>query len=1085
MLRRADADPRLSFWLTWYGVDFAEEMSAFSAELLARQAAFVAACMRHLKAAHLADSKDSPFHVAVVAYSMGGAVARAALEQLQQDPGFDPATIMLLVTLGAPNRHFPSFMPPTAFHAALARQSLAPSMTQLKPDSAKAANQPHSLSSPDISGTVKHATAAIEGQPQAPGTSSASGAADPGMPTLAVTAGPADTMVSELASRAPFGLALAGPPAQGWVQVSMQDMPGVWTSSSHKGIVSCNQLVRQLVPLLADVAVVSLQADQSSCNGGNSSCGSSGSRTEGMHRPPSTSWLNSRTHIANLLRSRMTSSLGPVIAPFVTGVQSREARAKTFATSSNSASGPGLAQQSAASCPGSTLSDSLPNMMVEDVPLAPQEGLSWVHRQVEPGQSVALAWEPTSLQRRGGAGLLLLVSQAKPCKHFSLQATLTGSAEGPAQQGMSSSSSDNSGWTGHGRQPAFGSKQSRIVELAGTAQPLPSLVPGVAQLAGGPGRARPWYKITAGIDWLGNASWLAYVPFDTQLSKLELRLTAPPAHTVTLLAQHLLASCGPSHLPSPRRSPALIPANSPALTIFHAPAGSLTTGSGGTPQKSSTGVTAGSTRLFSSMAAQAAQVLFGSALPWRLRVAPLPSCPSQVGVESPNSSSRSSSLGQSPDGRLLPAVIALGLEAGEQLSSLGADVVRVGTASVPLWRGDVAGRRLVVVTDPRCCHTLSVEWDILAWLGVSLRHHAYALPSLCITLAMIPLVDQQVGDSRIFGSSSRSRPASAAPSIPVVVAAVVVAAWGSQHPQQAQQATGLVPWASLSAAEGVALFLVARGLLLLVQVLVWASLCVASRLAAALPRRILLNCSQGHYSTGRTLLHLLGSPGGIAALTVAAAAVYPALALLVGLLRLWLTAAATSSRVHSKGLGSWHACGKGVYFFSEGCTCGEPGPTCDQPAGCKQQLMPQQGQPGCIAVPWRGNTKERMGQVAAGSSSRAAGGGPHSSSAARGAPDAAAACTRGAAAEREPPDRSSSPDRPTGSTAQPLLAHSCCGRQWLTLYTLVAVLAAPGLAAWLHARHKYQPAGRTSTGPAGEAGCTSGPAGGTEGSDLR
>ena len=38
------------------------------------------------------------------------------------------------------------------------------------------------------------------------------------------------------------------------VHVDMDDVPGVWCTSSHKAMVSCNQLVRQTVPLIIDVA---------------------------------------------------------------------------------------------------------------------------------------------------------------------------------------------------------------------------------------------------------------------------------------------------------------------------------------------------------------------------------------------------------------------------------------------------------------------------------------------------------------------------------------------------------------------------------------------------------------------------------------------------------------------------------------------------------------------------------------------------------------------------------------------------------------------------------------------------------------
>ena len=61
----------------------------------ARQAGFVAACVRQLQVAHTASGSAVPFRLAVVAYSMGGAVARAALRQLGSDPRFGGSPVLL------------------------------------------------------------------------------------------------------------------------------------------------------------------------------------------------------------------------------------------------------------------------------------------------------------------------------------------------------------------------------------------------------------------------------------------------------------------------------------------------------------------------------------------------------------------------------------------------------------------------------------------------------------------------------------------------------------------------------------------------------------------------------------------------------------------------------------------------------------------------------------------------------------------------------------------------------------------------------------------------------------------------------
>ena len=118
--------------------------------------------------------------------------------------------------LGAPTRHFPSFMPPTA-----------------------------------LQGGQQAAAGKNNGGGGGSGSSGASpaeaGARAGGawVPTLAVTAGPTDLLVSELFSGVPLEAAASSnsngssggsraAPAGAWVQLSMQDVPGVWTTSNHK-----------------------------------------------------------------------------------------------------------------------------------------------------------------------------------------------------------------------------------------------------------------------------------------------------------------------------------------------------------------------------------------------------------------------------------------------------------------------------------------------------------------------------------------------------------------------------------------------------------------------------------------------------------------------------------------------------------------------------------------------------------------------------------------------------------------------------------------------------------------------------------
>jgi len=132
--------------------------------------------------------------------------------------------VVLMVTLGAPQHHLPSFLPP--------------------PPSALVPYAPRKKT-----------------------------AAPPDVPRLRVLAGPGDLMVPGLSSwkrwkgritktvaneKGNPGSSAAYPTPELTIQVDMDDIPGVWCTSTHKSIVSCNQLVRQLVPLLADVTRAAL-----------------------------------------------------------------------------------------------------------------------------------------------------------------------------------------------------------------------------------------------------------------------------------------------------------------------------------------------------------------------------------------------------------------------------------------------------------------------------------------------------------------------------------------------------------------------------------------------------------------------------------------------------------------------------------------------------------------------------------------------------------------------------------------------------------------------------------------------------------
>lgn len=69
-------------------------------------------------------------------------------------------------------------------------------------------------------------------------------------PMFRIYSGPGDFMVLALSAWSSYRSINFNKP--NLIEVDMDDIPGVWLTASHKGIVSCNQLVRQVVPLIID-----------------------------------------------------------------------------------------------------------------------------------------------------------------------------------------------------------------------------------------------------------------------------------------------------------------------------------------------------------------------------------------------------------------------------------------------------------------------------------------------------------------------------------------------------------------------------------------------------------------------------------------------------------------------------------------------------------------------------------------------------------------------------------------------------------------------------------------------------------------
>jgi dienelactone hydrolase len=175
----------------WYATDFMEEPSGLEPRLLDRQSAFVVSCLDYLlqnPGASLQYSK-----VVLLGYSMGGLVVDRVLEKhLQRDELVK--SIGMAITLGSPHFHLPTLVVP---------------------------------STAGSGATVQH-----------------------NVPSLHIFSGPGDLLVPSISAWAIHTKDETR--NDGLIEVEMENIPGVWGTASHKGLVSCNQLVRRIIPLILD-----------------------------------------------------------------------------------------------------------------------------------------------------------------------------------------------------------------------------------------------------------------------------------------------------------------------------------------------------------------------------------------------------------------------------------------------------------------------------------------------------------------------------------------------------------------------------------------------------------------------------------------------------------------------------------------------------------------------------------------------------------------------------------------------------------------------------------------------------------------
>lgn len=229
-----------------------------------------------------------------------------------------------------------------------------------------------------------------------------------------------------------------------------------------QSIVSCNQLVRNLAPLLADVAQLSVQAaancqaQQGERQLGDPACAAAAA---GVCRELiGQQECNVRQQTLDLVRQRLTVSLAHSLLVHPAPALSVQVQGGACS---------GAAERSAA----------LQRLLAQQGPAARQEGAHGgataaapaageqagsplAFHEVLPGRTLSLRWSPAAHQ----AGVLLLVSGARPCRDFSVVAATS---------------------IGGGAEAAGGA-----TELAAAAQPLPPLAPGVLEHVGGPGRDR-------------------------------------------------------------------------------------------------------------------------------------------------------------------------------------------------------------------------------------------------------------------------------------------------------------------------------------------------------------------------------------------------------------------------------------------------------------------------------------------------------------------------------------------------------------------------------------------------------------------
>jgi len=228
LTRRIQNNSTTALWLEWFGASFNQEHSALEPHLLPRQINFATASLSYLY------NKYPGSPVIIIAHSMGGIVGAKALQALQNPTTEEigekeeaDSKVIMLLTLGTPPPPHPQFMPAFSHF-----NNLFPSFLL-------------ELSSPPPVTTTTTTDL---------------------IPVIDIAAAPTDIFYT---SRSLPSLTTSNN-NNNMLSVGMQYIPSVWTGASHSGIVSCNQLVRVLSPLLIDAAALHIDDHRNNNNSSRS-----------------------------------------------------------------------------------------------------------------------------------------------------------------------------------------------------------------------------------------------------------------------------------------------------------------------------------------------------------------------------------------------------------------------------------------------------------------------------------------------------------------------------------------------------------------------------------------------------------------------------------------------------------------------------------------------------------------------------------------------------------------------------------------------------------------------------------------------